>query len=140
MKSDKEIFPSTLDALPSVLVWVRRHLAETPLDEKEQKKIELALEEAVVNVVKHGLGEGNGEIALHCRIQTNRQIEFDLYDKGPLFNPLAHQQPIDTEAPLEDRNVGGLGLHLIHSCMDAVFYRREESQNILTLVKKLSSD
>ncbi len=129
-------FPAKLSHLPQILDWVRKQLESTPLDEAKKKQVELALEEAVVNVIHHGAAKTPLELKLSCSYEPSRQIAFDLSDPGPPFNPLTHPEP-STDTPLEEREIGGLGLTFMRKCMDALFYRREEHQNILTLIKNI---
>lgn len=127
-------FAATLAELPNILTWVRTQLDQTTLAKPEKMRLELALEEAIVNVIHHGKVE---ELSLGVRQSEGQQIEFELIDAGPAFNPLTHIQADDAELPLEQQVPGGKGLILMRKCADALLYRREEDVNVLTVVKKL---
>lgn len=129
---NKKPFPSDLTVLPEILSWVRLCLEETTLEEKARKQVELALEEAIVNVIKHS--QARAPFFLTCNHQPERQIEFILEDTGRPFNPLSHKSTQPTLA----REPGGLGIVFMKKYMDALFYRREKGRNIFTLIKKLS--
>jgi anti-sigma regulatory factor (Ser/Thr protein kinase) len=58
-------------------------------------------------------------------------------DDGIPFNPLEKETP-DTDLPLEERKIGGLGIHLVRNLMDKVSYQRRVDKNRLTLVKNIS--
>lgn len=102
-------------------------------------RVELAIEEAIVNVIQHSKARRPFSISLTYKLDPSRQIEFVIRDPGPEFNPLAKSPSHpDPSAPLEARKEGGLGLVFMHNYMDAIFYRRDETHNVLTLVKKIT--
>ena len=55
------------------------------------------------------------------------------------FNPLGIETP-DTELSLEEREIGGLGIHLIRKMIDRVSYRRRIDKNVITVVEFLKAD
>jgi len=127
-------FPATISQLPSMLIWVRTHLDQTSLAKPEKMRLELAMEEAIVNVIKHGKVD---ELSLGACQSEGQQIEFELTDAGPAFNPLTHPLPEETDLPLEKLEPGGKGLILMRKCTDAILYRRDGDLNVLTIVKKI---
>ena len=103
--------------------------------EKLVYQIKLVLEELVVNIITHGYkNEGRSEFEVH--LDTNdEKITIELRDYGKAFNPLSDSDEPDVDAELDDRPIGGLGIFLVQSMMDELSYRREDDQNILTIVK-----
>lgn len=136
MEVDEIQCSAELKFLPKLLNWVQKKIAEVGMKD-EGFKIQLALEEGIVNVIQHGAAEERIEIKLVCRILENRQIEFDICDTGKPFNPLKHPKPSSEPESIEEMEIGGLGIALILKAMDSILYRREDPYNILTLVKKL---
>jgi anti-sigma regulatory factor (Ser/Thr protein kinase) len=65
------------------------------------------------------------------------RLTVTIEDDGIPFNPLEKDTP-DTELPLEERKIGGLGIHLVRNMMDKVSYQRRITKNRLTLVKNIS--
>jgi anti-sigma regulatory factor (Ser/Thr protein kinase) len=59
-----------------------------------------------------------------------------MVDGGIPFNPLGVETP-DTELPLEERKIGGLGIHLVRKMMGKVSYRRRIDKNVITVVEYL---
>lgn len=93
-------------------------------------KIELVLEELLVNHVLHayGAGEGDSEVACFCRPGF---FCLEVVDEAAPFDPLQRATPDLTLAP-GDRPIGGLGIHMVRSLADEVRYRREAGQNVIT--------
>ena len=109
--------------------------ADWPLD--LAFKVNLALEEVVINVMNYGHEDGLHEIDIILTTEED-SLTIEIVDDGRPFDPL-HDAPIpDVNAELEDRNIGGLGIHLVRKMMDDVRYRREEGKNHLTLVTSLA--
>lgn len=137
MTAETKTFTADLAHLPDILAWVRLQLAASGLPKGDRLHVELAMEEAIVNVINHTTSGQPFDFTLTCRIEPERQIEFDLIDPGPTYNPLADEPTPNLDLPVEELEEGGLGLVLMRKCMDALFYTRHQDQNILTLVKKL---
>ena len=70
---------------------------------------------------------------------SGERIVVSIADDGIPFNPFDADTP-DTDLALEERTLGGLGIHLVLKVMDKVAYQRRTDKNVLTLVKKLSTD
>lgn len=134
--SASRTFPKAIGELPAILAWIRRHLNETNLTGPEKMRLELAMEEAVVNVIRYSKSP---DLKLETRHTPSSEISFDLIDSGVEFNPLVHSVP-ESDASLEDHPEGGKGLILMKKCSDALLYRREGEKNILTLTKKISEN
>ncbi len=66
------------------------------------------------------------------------ELALCLEDDGPAFDPLAAPMP-DLDAPIEDRPIGGLGIHLLREMMDELEYTRLDSRNRLTLRKRIAA-
>ena len=98
--------------------------------------VNLALDEVVTNVVMHGFEISAGqEVAVRVET-TGDDLRSEVVDGGREFNPLNAPLP-DLTAALEQRALGGLGIHLVRSLMDRVEYRRENAKNVLTMRKRI---
>lgn len=117
--------------LAQVLAWIRARLKETALSDSEAKKVQLALEEAIVNILAHS---GVEKLSMQCEV-TPHKIEFELRDRGKPFNPLNHQMRTGREDSLEEREEGGLGIMFMRAYLDELHYRREGEENVLVLIK-----
>jgi serine/threonine-protein kinase RsbW len=97
---------------------------------------ELALEEVFMNVAMHGGGEqGPATVWLELECADGR-LNLSLSDDGRAFDPLSLPTP-DLNAPLEERPVGGLGVHLVREMMDGVSYSYRGGRNCLSMWKSL---
>jgi serine/threonine-protein kinase RsbW len=98
--------------------------------------VNLALDELVTNVVLYGFTDPAGHEVLIKIATAGNELVASVHDNGKPFNPLEVKPP-DLNAPLEERELGGLGVHLVRSLMDQVSYARENDQNVLTVRKKI---
>lgn len=98
--------------------------------------VNLALDELVTNLVLHGFDDAAGQ-EFEARLTAHQDaIVAELVDSGRAFNLLEAPVP-DLAASLDERALGGLGIHLIRSLMDRVEYRREGEKNMLTIRKRI---
>lgn len=98
--------------------------------------VNLALDELVTNVILYGFDAPEGR-QITVRIATAAgELVASVLDDGKPFDPLAVKPP-DLNAPLEQRDLGGLGIHLVRSLMDHVSYSRDEDKNVLTVRKRI---
>jgi serine/threonine-protein kinase RsbW len=63
------------------------------------------------------------------------EVRAEVQDDGQPFNPLEVPEP-DTTKPLEERAIGGLGIHIVRKLMDGLEYKRQGERNFLTIKKK----
>lgn len=102
------------------------------IDKKGLKKLEVAAEEAIVNILHYSQAS---EIELKMK-NEKLKIILTLTDNGIAFDPTEH---VPNENVTEERQVGGLGIHLIRQIVDELHYERKENKNILRMVKKNNS-
>ena len=104
--------------------------------------INLALEEVVSNVMLYAYpGRKDGKVFVEyteIENEQGKQLIFTVSDSGIPFDP-TKQKEVDTSLAAEDREIGGLGIHLVRQLMDEIRYERVDNKNILTLVKKVST-
>jgi len=130
-------FERTIDAqianIPVIANGLEEYLVREGVDPAIIPDIELAVDEAMTNIIMHGYRGERGTIRVTCSVDTGR-VRVVIRDRAPAFNPLTAQEP-DISAGLADRGAGGLGIHLIRKVMDAVRYEHSGTENILTLEK-----
>jgi len=100
--------------------------------------VNLALEEVFLNVVHHGFTD-TAEHTIVVRLAVEEgYVALTVEDDGIPFNPLDAPLP-DIESPLEERQIGGLGIHLVRQVMDGVEYAREGQRNRLAMTKRIGA-
>ena len=98
-------------------------------------RVQLAIEEVVLNVMDYGYDDGIHEFEVIITSDSD-SLTIEVVDGGRPFDPLTDATIPDLDASVEDRKVGGLGIHLVRTMMDRVDYRREQGRNHLTLVAR----
>lgn len=98
--------------------------------------VNLCLEEAVSNIIFYAF-EDSKEHLFEINLRwSEKQLCMVLIDDGKPFDPVKSKDP-DTSLSLEERPIGGLGIHLMKNLMDSIAYERIENKNHLTLIKNL---
>lgn len=124
--------------LADLLAWVHTQCSSHNLPPKMQRQVELALEEALVNIIEHTYHGAGGPLAITCQFYPKERIEFTLQDQGEPFSPLERVAAPDPHLSLEERKEGGLGVFLMTQMMDLVRYEYVHPYNILRLSKNLT--
>lgn len=107
---------------------------ENGIDMMVSMNINLAVEEAVANVMKYAYQKGTtGEVWVNATV-TDGLLTISITDCGAPFDPGDKKDP-DINLPAEERPIGGLGIFLVRQLMDTVTYQRADGKNILTLTK-----
>lgn len=98
------------------------------IGEPEAYATQLVLEEILSNVIRHGYEDSEGhEISVSLRA-SDGGVELQVEDDGREFDPLSAPE-VDLGIPLEERRVGGLGIHLVRKMASEVRYRRQDGKN-----------
>ena len=98
---------------------------------------DLALEEHLTNLMNYAFKD-NRQHQITVRFSLASHFIIEVEDDGPPFNPL-DVPAVDTTLPLEQRAIGGLGIHLIRRFMDEIEYQSEGGKNVLRMRKRLSA-
>ena len=118
--------------LPEFVETVAR---EAQLDHEAVFNLNLALEEAVSNVIMYAYPEGTEGIVDIDAMVDGKRISFVITDSGKPFDPTAKEE-VNINTGMAERPIGGLGIHLVRTIMDTVSYERKGENNILTITKK----
>lgn len=101
-----------------------------------RRSVQVVLDDLLANVVQHGLGgRPGGEATVEVAL-TGGAVVVTIADNGPPFDPFARAAP-DTTLSIEERQIGGLGIHLVRQMMDEVSYERREDRNVTVFSKRL---
>lgn len=128
--------PNDVSTIPQLAEFVDSIVEACNLDMSVGMSLNLALEEAVVNVMNYAYPEGtHGDVNIEAH-SNGVMLTFVISDSGTPFDPTIARE-VDTDLAAEDRPIGGLGIHLVRQIMDSMNYERIDGKNILTLRKKI---
>ena len=96
----------------------------------------LDLEELVTNIIFYGYDDKNDHEIRIGLSYDNNIMQIQIEDDGREFNPLLMAEP-DLDVAIENRKIGGLGIHFVRKIMDDIIYLRSENKNILTMKKNI---
>ena len=101
-----------------------------------RRSVTVALDELLANALSHGeTGPDPCSVTVEVKLDEER-VTVILTDDGTPFDPFGRDAP-DTTLSVEERSIGGLGLHLVGQLMDQVSYQRRDGHNVVVLVKQL---
>ncbi len=129
--------PADAAALEPLAQWVEACAEHGLIPAEMVFQVNLVLDELVSNTITHGHWEGAGATTIEIDLErADGAVTLTVQDDGAPFDP-TRADPVDTDAPLEQRAVGGLGLHFVRSFMNDVVYHRGDGRNRLTLTRRL---
>ena len=123
-----------LQEVPRLNAFVEEICQGVGFDELTTMSIKVAVEEAVVNVMKYAYPPGQERDVTVEAASNDVRLKFTIIDSGKPFDPTV-QSKVDTTLPAQERKIGGLGIHIIRQNMDSINYERIDSLNVLTLRK-----
>jgi anti-sigma regulatory factor (Ser/Thr protein kinase) len=127
--------PGTLDSLTAIGHYVLAVAAAAGLDKKASYRLRLAVDEVATNIITHGYDEAGYEGALDVRADLDEAtLTISLEDTGQAYDPAQALAPQDLNAPLDQRQEGGLGLYLTLRGVDKFRYERVGERNRHTFV------
>ena len=131
-------FSLEVDAEPGrlrdIACFVEQTLDKLEISEEARGELCMAIDEAVTNIILYGYPAGKGKIRITLT-QNNSLITAEIIDQGIPFDPTKQPEP-DLSLSLENRPVGGMGIHLIRHLVDGFSYYRANNTNHLILTKK----
>jgi anti-sigma regulatory factor (Ser/Thr protein kinase) len=134
-------FQAKMESLYDMLAFVREEAHRAGFIPKYISKIELASEEALVNIISYAYSDDkmvDAVIEIECSYLPEGGIKILLKDRGQEYNPLDYHGKYNPKNPT-DTKVGGYGIFLITKLMDHVHYERDNGYNVLTLIKRIGS-
>lgn len=130
------VLPNDIETIPQLNEFIDLVAEEVGLDMSLTMSLNLAMEEAVVNVMDYAYPNGQkGNVDIEVTADQE-WMTFVITDTGIAFDPTT-KEDADTTLSAEERPIGGLGIFLVRQLMDDINYEREGNKNVLTLRKKL---
>jgi len=138
--SDDRQFRMTINNKVSEIVLFQGQFAdfaaEQGISPTIMQKVQVVSEELLSNIIFYAY-EDKRDYEIEITVDTiEEQLKLTIVDDGLPFNPLEAEKP-DTSLALQDREIGGLGIHLVINLMDEVTYERRGEQNVITLTKEI---
>ena len=131
---------AVLESLSDFRDFVASACRDAGLEESVEFDLSLAVDEACTNIITHGATDGRTDSITLTFEWEDPEAVVTIHDRSASFSPDAAPKP-DLEAGWRERQVGGLGWHLIRGVVDEIDYRSDpENGNTLTLVKRPSSN
>ncbi|MBS7812467.1 ATP-binding protein [Roseococcus pinisoli] len=127
--------PATLESVEELAVALEAYAEEAEIDMAVAARLGLVVEEIAANVAMHAAGATYFTLDI---TPSDDALELLLTDDGPAYNPLAREE-VDTETALEERDVGGLGVHLVRKMTRDARYERQDGTNRLSCSLPLGS-
>jgi len=128
---------SELDAIERVTSRFDAFAAAHHVPDATRRTFDIAFDDLLNNIVSYAY-DGEPDHVIDIRVALDPTgLEASLADDGPAFDPFAMDSP-DTDLDLDDRMIGGLGVHLVRSMMDEVRYERRDERNVVTIRKHLA--
>ena len=125
-----------MQELPKLTAFVNDICQTVGLDDTISMQIKVAIEEAVVNVMKYAYPpDTRGDLTVEAA-SNEICMKITIIDSGKPFDPTV-QADVDTTLPANERRIGGLGIHIVRQHMDSINYERVDNLNVLTLRKKI---
>lgn len=129
--------PAHLQELEKLAAAVEEALPEHP---DLAFSVNLCLDELITNTILHGL-QGAQNRLIRVRMNISAQLlEIFIKDDAPHFDPFLQAPIPDLDLDLDERQVGGLGVHLVKTLMDDVRTYYDGSGNLIVLLKNLRKE
>ncbi len=129
-------FANSAEEAPRIARRIEYYLHDRQIPDTVINKLLLCVDELITNIIAHAYNDDQEHaVLLECRV-FDRKIELELRDDGVGFDPTKQTRP-NTKLGVDDRDIGGLGIHLVMTLMDSVEYIREGDFNVLKITKYL---
>jgi anti-sigma regulatory factor (Ser/Thr protein kinase) len=129
--------PADMDHLLVLMDFVNSQAQAAGLDPQSLFRVDLAAEEVLTNIIKYAYPQGEGLVEVACGVQGQNFV-MEFMDQGQPFDPLAADEP-ELSDDLNERPVGGLGIHLVRQVMEQVSYQRQGQTNLLRVAKAMEA-
>ncbi|MBQ1780424.1 MAG: SpoIIE family protein phosphatase, partial [Bacteroidales bacterium] len=126
------VMENRIEELDKLEPFLSRFFEQESVDMSLLPQLDLALEEAVTNVIMYAYPEGEKGTAELTLDMVDGRIHATLCDSGLPFDPLQRPE-VNLDVSLEERQIGGLGIHLIKEIMSEVSYEYKDGKNVLKM-------
>ena len=134
----KKKFKADTDELSGVMEYLENELSKIECPDKILMQISLCVEEIFVNIAKYAYSRDDGEVAIGILYKDEKLI-ICFEDSGQPFNPILKETP-DISESVDDRPIGGLGIHIVKKMMDETSYEYINGMNVFTIKKNFKKE
>jgi len=124
--------PAKMNNLGNFIQSLSRWLKQQGMASEQIPRVQLAVEEALVNIIRYAYEGQAGDIELRCGIADDQRFVIEILDSGVPFDVCTLPKP-DIQCSIKERKIGGLGVFFIQRMVDELLYRREGDKNVLTM-------
>jgi len=140
-RQSKEQLITIANELPAITYVIDQLEAfgnEIGIDVGAIQRFSIVLDELLNNTISYGFEDGEkAEIQIRM-VWTPPEFEITIEDEGKHFDPIGSGPP-NTSADIDERDIGGLGIHIIKNIMDEFHYRRLGVRNIISVRKRIQA-
>ena len=131
------VIEAVVDNLDAVNLFVHKFIEQFEISKSTLMQLDLVVEEIFVNIASYAYSPNTGLVKILLNIETAPlAISLTFIDSGIPYNPLEQSDP-DVNLPVDDRQIGGLGIFLTKNIADDISYQFVDGQNVLQLTKSL---
>ncbi|MBU0475942.1 MAG: ATP-binding protein [Bacteroidetes bacterium] len=126
-----------ISSLSIIASFVEQFGAENNLSQKHIFELNLILDELITNTINYGYSDDEAHMIEISMEIENENILVKIIDDGNEFNPLSKEE-VNINENLDQRKIGGLGIHIVKQKTDEIKYERKGDKNIVRFVKNLT--
>ena len=128
---------ATLENIATVTEFVDRELESLDCPMKMLMQINIAIDELFGNIAQYAYSPETGPATVRVEVEeAPLSVIITFIDNGRPYDPLSGEDP-DVSLPVEERDIGGLGVFLVKKTMDDISYEYRNGQNILRIRKNM---
>lgn len=132
------ILDATIENITVITEYIDEQLEKAGCPMEIQYIIDIAVDELFGNIAKYGYKNCIGKVVIKTDI-NDKDATIIFIDNGIPYNPLMREEP-NLDLTAEEREPGGVGIHIVRNSMDDMKYEYMNNQNILTIYKKFILD
>ena len=127
-----------LEEIDSALKAFADFCIRIQLNDDIKNSVSIVLDDLLNNIISYAFEDSNEHIIEISYRADHQRLVIEVVDDGVEFDPFLKGEP-DIESDIDERGIGGLGIHMIKSIMDDYSYKRTKGRNQITLMKRMGA-
>lgn len=131
------VLDAAIENITQAIDFVNEQLEASACPERARMQIDIAIDEILSNIANYAYHQDVGLAII--RVEVLKQplsVVISFIDNGVPYDPLKKEDP-DITLPIEEREIGGLGIYMVKKSMDEISYEYKDGQNILRIKKNI---